>query len=381
MAAPTCPACGAVQPGGATACIRCRRPLPSPAEEPALALPAEAMPPPAAALPPLPQPLSGEAMRLTKSHRLAAYGPGQRLAFALLARTLQEYRGDRVVFILALLFIPLLFVAGLAFAVLTMSLAAWTIALVDRGGSGSSTALLYAVPFLVLIFARGLRSLAEEAKIPFQVREGAIDGWRLGRLDEVFQVAAPSTLGLFLGCCFGFMWGLLYHAAGHTGLAIDGSLGTCFLLTLDNFLHGVLLDTCELYDLRVGEKLTHTTLSATVFYLFRLAFDALVLLLGYELFQRWRLRRFFAGYPWDPQRVEEVLAWLEAACADRDRWPRRFFDEFVFLVLVKEYIRGHFTLVRQMSEQFSWLAVPEPVRRAFIDAEGKAVFVGRYRDD
>ena len=52
----------------------------------------------------------------------------------------------------------------------------------------------------------------------------------------------------------------------------------CTLLTLNNACHGIFLDTFELYNLDWGKKPEHNYWSATIFYVFRLAFDAFALL-------------------------------------------------------------------------------------------------------
>ena len=51
-----------------------------------------------------------------------------------------------------------------------------------------------------------------------------------------------------------------------------------------------------------------------------------------------------------------------------------FFDEFMFLVLASQYLRGHFDLVQQTTHLFPRLRVDARVRALFLDNGGKKVF-------
>src|SRR5262245_20317892 len=133
-----CASCGTTQPGGSLHCIRCAQLLrpaltalpantPAPPAPPILdALPADEaeMPLQATVLDDEPAetdpPLSEPARKLTMSHRLAPLNPSQRVVYALLVRTLEECRSDRITLVLGFLFVPLLFGFGLGFSVLVM---------------------------------------------------------------------------------------------------------------------------------------------------------------------------------------------------------------------------------------------------------------------
>ncbi len=121
----------------------------------------------------------------------------------------------------------------------------------------------------------------------------------------------------------------------HAGLPGPEGWAEAVLLTLDNACHGVFLDTFELYDLHLGKTPRHNAWSATIFYAFRLAFDAFALLCVLAAYRRYRLRRLFQGFPHDPRRVDDLLDWIESRCGDEHRWPRSYFDEFLFLMLAQ----------------------------------------------
>jgi hypothetical protein len=114
--------------------------------------------------------------------------------------------------------------------------------------------------------------------------------------------------------------------------------------------------------------------------LFRLTFDALVILLLYEGWQRWQLRRLFADMP-EPTEVESFLYWLRLTCAERSRLPSTYLDEVMFLVLAKEYLSNNFAFVRQLSSQFPQLPVTPRVRSLFRGPNGVVVFEGEYKGE
>jgi hypothetical protein len=192
----------------------------------------------------------------------------------------------------------------------------------------------------------------------------------------VLNDSEPANLILFLGATIGAQIGIVYYTHNHAGLPIDGGFGESILLTIDNLFHGVFLHVFELFKVSFGPTVEHGTLSGSVFYLFRLAYDALVLLFLYECYQRWKMRHLFKGFPYEPRKVEELLGWLEARCGDEEKWPHRYLDEFLFLILAKEYLRGHDDIVEVMSRQFPWLGVTPEVRGLFVDRKGKVVFYG-----
>ncbi|SIN67997.1 hypothetical protein SAMN05444166_0045 [Singulisphaera sp. GP187] len=302
--------------------------------------------------------------------------PPQRIVFALLVQTLQGYRSDRFMVVFGFVMMPFFAVAGFLGGLFAMTAAHVLLAALSRWADIDLEYALYAIPLFILLFAHWHKSLEREREIVFHFDDGRVDGLELGRLHEIFETSEPSTLGLFLGICFGAQVGLLQFTPDHAGLPILGGFAESALLTLNNACHGIFLDTFELYNLDWGKKPEHNYWSATIFYVFRLAFDAFALLYVYGAYRRYRLRLLFQGFPNDPRRVDEFLDWIEARCGDKHRWPRHYFDEFLFLTLAKEYLRGNLTLVRQVSLQFPNLTISDDVRAAFVGPTGDVVFRG-----
>lgn len=134
------------------------------------------------------------------------------------------------------------------------------------------------------------------------------------------------------------------------------------------------LDTFEVYSIHLGERFEHSLYSGTVFYAFRIAFDALAFLIGYMLWKRIWLRRFFSDYPRDERDVSGVMSWITARCGDKNRWPRRYHDELMFLVICKAFVNGEEEFVRQLTGYLPRLQVESKVRELFRGADGTALF-------
>lgn len=278
--------------------------------------------------------------------------------------------------VLGFIMMPFFAVAGFLGGLLTMTAAHVLLDALSRWADADLDYVLYAIPLFIFFFARWSKSLEREREIAFHFEGGRVNGLELGRLHEIFETAEPSTMGLFFGICFGVQIGLLQFTPDHGGLPIVGGWVECALLTLDNACHGIFLDTFELYNLDRGEKPNHTYWSATIFYVFRLAFDAFALLYIFGAYRRYRLRLLFRGFPHDPRRLDDLLDWIEARCGDKHCWPRQYFDEFLFLMLAKEYLRGNLALVRQVSLQFPNLALSADVRSVFVGPKGDVIFRG-----
>lgn len=327
-------------------------------------------------MPELAAPLSDEVLKIARSHRLADRSLAQRITYALLVRTLGKYQCSWIERVVSLVFLLPLLVLGLGSGLGVMWLG-WALLAGLRSLSGiDANGLLYAIPMAGAWLTRILVSTHHDCEIRTVCENARTDGLLLGRLDTVLGWGHPTAIGLYLGVLFGLFWGLLSCTNDHGGLEIEGGFWETGLLALDCLCHGLFLDTFELYDIHIGEKVTHTFQSATVFQLFRIGADALLLLFAFEIYQRWRMRRFFLGYPQDATRVEEVLRWMESTFADRDRWAQRFVEEVLFLALLKEYIRGNVEVVRTMSGQFPWMKTTGEVRGLFLDEEGKEAFRG-----
>jgi hypothetical protein len=382
-----CPRCGSASAERGW-CPSCRQPfsannpeppdvLPVAEDEPLEALPADEAPIEAELMPEATAPqlsLAPEVLSLTKSHLLAERPPAQRLLYALLAISLIGYKGERLLYALALLAVPCLLVLGIVAGFLLMTVAHWLLTAAAWVAGTWVHILIFAIPIVAFIVARLAKHSAEEPEVRLDRDGEQVTGLRLGRLHEVFHVGQPGALALYFGACFAFQAGLLYFAPEPMGLAGGRVFSHCWLVALDNVCHGIFLDTFEIYKITIGDPIEHTYFSSTVFYAFRLSYDALFVLLLWEGYQRFRMRRLFARLPSNPRDISGVCYWLDRCAIDRQSWPRRFFDEFIFLLLVRGYLNGNYRLVKEVSRQFPWLAVDDEVRALFVNTDGEVVF-------
>ena len=180
--------------------------------------------------------------------------------------------------------------------------------------------------------------------------------------------------GWFFGAFFGIQHALLMFTPGHFGLPIEGGLSECFLLTLDNACYGLFLDTFEMYDLYWGQPLEHSWYSASVFFAFRLTFEGLAVLIGYSLFKRYRMRHLFRSVPRNERNVRGMLKWIGDRLSDKDQWPNRYHDEFMFLLLCRAYINGDYEYIRRLTRDLPAMRVDESARQLFVSPEGERLF-------
>jgi hypothetical protein len=303
------------------------------------------------------------------------FSPSQHNVYAAVHAAFVDYQINLrlPVTVLYLSFIPISTVVFAVVAFLVMLAAYGVFVAVDQVAGGGATWLLYLALAVVFAFAKVIQTNPEG---PVRFSPGHPSRLWLGRLDEYFGGAAPTTYGSLLGAVFGIQVGLVYLTPNHAGIETSGTLSHCFLVSLDNLCHGVFLDTCELYNLYFTNRITHNWFSATVFYILQLGYDVLAALILYEIYQRFRVYRLLRGYPSDARRPGPVIGWIEKTCASPEGWMRQFCDEFLFLLLVTHYLRGNFDIVRELSRQFSWICVSDHVRAMFVDHSGKVIFAG-----
>jgi hypothetical protein len=294
--------------------------------------------------------------------------------YAMLVNACHYYKHKGLVVIVGLGLVPVAAVcAAMLCFLLTWAGYGLTTALGSVLGEGTNY-LLYGVVLVVFAYAKVIKSMFDEANVCFKYQGDTPEQLELGRLEDVLGVVSPATNGFFLGACFGFQVGLLYFTPNHGGLGDVGGLGHCFLLTLDNAFHGLFLYTAELYNLHLAGRVEHGWLSATVYYVFRLAFDASALLLVYQIYQRRQARRLFDHYPQDDNDRAAFADWLVKLFGDEQGWPRRYFDEFMFLLIAGYYLQGNNDRVRQLTHDFPRLRVTADVRSHFVDETGTVIF-------
>ncbi|WP_157369658.1 hypothetical protein [Zavarzinella formosa] len=203
----------------------------------------------------------------------------------------------------------------------------------------------------------------------------------LGRLSGVLDTYFMQAMAALFGMTVAGQIFVIHNLPDHAGLAIDGELQTSVLLTLDSICHGVFLDLFELYDISIGEKVKHTTMSATVFFLFRTAFDAYVVIMMVIIYRRYKLKTLLAGYPAGKPTVIQLTQWLGGICNEDHSWPRNYFDEFMFLALCRYYFLDDLEFVNKASGQFPRLRITAQVRYLFTNQENHLVLAFMWDDE
>ena len=304
--------------------------------------------------------------KLAHTHKLGAANYGRRLVYALIARTITEYKADPILVAVSYMAIPFLIAFGAAAGFAVSAGLLWCLAVVNAEW-------LYAVllGFVVIIWGKSERDGLTMKPVSLHKDIGKADYFKLGRLDGVFGVANAASNGFFFGIFFGGQMALLYLLPNHGGLDIEGTLTECLLLTIDNLCHGLFFDSFELYNLRFGTKITHTTFSATIFFVFRITYAALFLVMGHAIWKRYRMGWLFLSSGYNERDVSGVLEWINLRLGDGHHWTSRYPDEFIFLLLSKVYIEGNDEFVRTLAASLPDLAIENEVRVLFVDDLGQ----------
>jgi hypothetical protein len=238
---------------------------------------------------------------------------------------------------------------------------------------------LYLVPLIIVPICIIARFAAEDSGVSLNKRRDWLperpDRVALNPFDFIFNTAAQAAYATLFLTNFLCQVAILRWTPNHGGLAITSDLRESILLTFDNLCHGVFFDTFELYAIRIAPAFQHTNFSATVFWLFRLAFDGMAIIFIYDLYLKYRYRRFLDGSPGPSSTPAELATWIEQLCADRRAWPRHFCDTFLFLYLVAKYIRGEYDLIRLLGRNSQWLEVSRDLRELFVDPDGHYLLI------
>ena len=201
-------------------------------------------------------------------------------------------------------------------------------------------------------------------------KEASISGFHLGQIDHFLDPKDLNLVVFSLTFLIVMQVTLLSFTRNHCGIAFDGSFLTSLLLTLDNVFHGIFLDVCELYGLRLAGKIEHNYWSASFFLFFRLGYDAMFLLLVYLGWQKWSTRKLFRELP---KNSDELVAWLDTGL--EKTWFKKSPTEYTFLTLAREYLSGRYDVVRTISSEFPQLGIHDEVRMLFVDDEGNSVLL------
>ena len=239
---------------------------------------------------------------------------------------------------------------------------------------------LYPLGYLILLFSIAIAlflRFREDGDIEAGVFEGKLRRLKLDRIDELLSVGAVGAAALFVGMTLAVQMNMLYLTNTHMGIDIEGGWVECCEVTLDNFFHGVLLDTVELYDLHFHDRVTHTFWSGTAFYAFRLTCDVLVI---FSLVTLWRRQKAthiatsFAEVDENPT-PEGMINYLREICYDNPKWVKHYVDEFVYLCLLEKYLSGDYDECRDWLDSFPHVKIP--MIELFVDEDGEPILQAR----
>ena len=236
--------------------------------------------------------------------------------------------------------------------------------------------VLYSGVFFFLLCSSLIKMMFDSEETDLKKNKaGEVERLSLGRINDILDDGAfYATLTILMGllACQSI---LLYRVSDHLGFAEISTFREALVISLDNFMHGVFLDVFEMYDIHLSSAKGEKTLwSSTIFLIFRLLYDAFMLLWLYILYQRYRMRKLFKDFP-KAGGVSAFTDWMERVCRQDASWLRKFVDELLFFTIAEEYLRGRFAFVRDLSHQFPSIRVDNEVRALFIDPEsGEQLF-------
>lgn len=303
--------------------------------------------------------------------------PNQKAICALLVNTIGEYsQGIAYYLFLNSVLMTVVAVVTIAFVLGAISATYW----IFRWIFGDCpTWILYLFPLTILFVTWATNDVGKDSRIELAASDGKLEGLQLGRLHSIFSYLGLAMVMFSLSGLFVSNAMLLFLTSPHGGVQFDGYFSSSVLITIDNMCRGVFLDVFELYELRAGGiQYDYTLFAGSVLVLYRLAFDVYVIAAGIIFYRRWRMNQIFKDYPFSwkvdgispSQRRQLLVDWIESLARNEKRWYRSFADEFVFMMICEEYIRGDFVLVRRLGEQFPRLKIDDDVRALFVDDKG-----------
>jgi hypothetical protein len=199
--------------------------------------------------------------------------------------------------------------------------------------------------------------------------------FRLGRMEDLLGPRAIMFPAVLLGTMFGIELALLDWGHRQTGLAASISFADSFAIATDNLLSGLLFDCCELFDIRFAEPPQHTSVSATLFLVFRTAFDLFVVYLIYVVVQRRQLARLVHEFGVTDENVYlAVDNWIDHVVRSPTTWIRSYPNEVVFFMVVREFLAGRFDDARSIAAEWPSLKINSDARSLLTDPTGVSIF-------
>jgi hypothetical protein len=200
---------------------------------------------------------------------------------------------------------------------------------------------------------------------------GKITRFRLGRCEAATDVRRLAWCLLMLATLFGLQAALLQFT--DIGFESRYGLADSILLTIDNVLHGILFDFCELYDINFGPAWDHNVSTATVFLLFRVAFDVLIGVALYLWYRNHEVQQFLEDCPTQTANPSQVGAWIDDLMRDPAHWTRHFGAECVFLQMVRLLLENQPEHVAELNTVLPAVQISPAVRNLFRTADGSKI--------
>jgi hypothetical protein len=283
--------------------------------------------------------------------------PAQRLLLAGTLRAHRQFFGNAAGVVARLLAMAVVFLLG----ALATGGATWLL-LVLLGRFGT-----YLVAIAVLAFLVVITRVINEGKVRWKKVGDQLDHLELGRLSSLLDDGGFYGPLAFVGAVFGLQYVHLREFPEALGLPADLGHWNSLLAFADALLDATLFNLPSLYDLHLGPPRGGVGWwPATVNLVFNVLYAGFVLHLIVRTSRRRRVRALYARFPKDGS-WQALVDWMEALSREQPELGRLLHDELVFNMLVEEYTRGEFALVRAVARQFEGIAVENDVRAMFVD--------------
>jgi len=161
---------------------------------------------------------------------------------------------------------------------------------------------------------------------------------------------------------------------GFLNFAEPPSYASCTFYAIDHHCQNLLSKLLEPQDIHAIGPYETNFLSNLIFFLFRISLEILIVVFILWAFWRIRIKRFFHTFPSHLDDFSVLADWIEHLSRHSYRLPSRFHDEFVFIMLAEEYIRGDYAIVNQVSRQFPHINVSPEVVSLFVNEQGSLIF-------
>ena len=164
--------------------------------------------------------------------------------------------------------------------------------------------------------------------------------FELGRISSCFQLRSHLFLVVLFGILFGVQLGMLSSAMEQIGLNFENNISNCVALTCDNVIFGVLLDYCEINNYSFAGPARHSLISGIIFLTFRICYEVVAVTILFLLGKALLLRTFIFSPDLVGGNPEQTTISLAKSLSNKEKFPRQFFDELIFLIMVTQNLVG-----------------------------------------